>query len=72
MPALVRRTRNLARTCERLEAELFWSGAVYNFCTVHTSLEATPAMAAGLTEQIWSVEQLLRYGGPSKKLHAIL
>jgi transposase-like protein len=72
MPALARRTRNLARTTQRLETELFWSGAVYNFCTIHTSLEATPAMAAGLTEQTWSVEQLLRYGGPSRSLHAIL
>jgi hypothetical protein len=35
-------------------------------------LEATPTMAAGLTEHIWSVEQLLRYGGPSRTLHAIL
>lgn len=72
MPALARRTRSLARTPQRLQAELFWSGAVYNFCTIHTSLEATPAMAAGLTEYIWSVEQLLRYGGPSRSLHAIL
>lgn len=72
MPALARRTRGLARTTQRLQAELFWSGAVYNFCTVHTSLAATPAIAAGLTEQVWSVEQLLRYGGPSKPLHVVL
>jgi transposase-like protein len=72
MPALARRTRNLARTTQRLETELFWSGAVYNFCTIHTSLDATPATAAGLTEQSWSVEQLLRYGGPSRSLHVIL
>lgn len=70
MPALTRRTRSLARTTHRLETELFWSGAVYNFCTIHTSLAATPTMAAGLTEQVWSVEQLLRYGGPAKPLHA--
>ena len=47
MPALARRTRSLARTTHRLETELFWSGAVYNFCAIHTSLEATPTMAAG-------------------------
>ena len=41
MPALVRRTRGLARTYERLETEMFWTGTVYNFCTVHTSLDAT-------------------------------
>ncbi len=72
MPALARRTRGLARTTQRLETELFWSGAVYNFCTIHSTLQGTPAMAAGLTDQPWSVEQLLRYGGPNKSLHAIL
>ena len=72
LAALARRTRGLARTPHRLETELFWSGAVYNFCTIHTSLAATPAVAAGLTEQTWSIEQLLRYGGPSSSLHAIL
>ena len=69
MPALVRRTRSLARTTQRLETDLFWSGSVYNFCTIHSSLLATPAMAAGLTDHVWSVEQLLRLRFPQKPLH---
>ena len=72
MPALVRRTRNLARTTARIETDLFWAGSVYNFCTVHTSLAATPAMAAGLTDRIWSVEELLRLRLPEKSLHGVL
>jgi transposase-like protein len=72
MPALVRRTRSLARTTGRIETDLFWTGTVYNFCTIHTSLNATPAMAAGLTEQVWSVEQLLRLRLPEKSLHAVV
>lgn len=72
MPALVRRTRSLARTIERIETELFWSGSVYNFCTIHTSLNATPAMAAGLTEHVWSVEELLRLRLPDKPLHGVV
>jgi hypothetical protein len=32
LPALARRTRNLAQGCTRLRREMFWSGAVYNFC----------------------------------------
>jgi hypothetical protein len=51
---------------------MFWMGAVYNFCTVNESLDGTPAMAAGLTEHIWSVEELLRLKPGSKPLHAIL
>ncbi|MCA9337802.1 cell division protein FtsZ [Candidatus Saccharibacteria bacterium] len=34
MPALVRRTRNLARSCQRLELEMFWSGADMVFVTI--------------------------------------
>lgn len=72
MPALVRRTRNLARTTQRIETDLFWTGSVYNFCTIHTSLAATPAMATGLTEHVWSVEQLLRLRLPGKSLHGVV
>lgn len=52
-------------------------GCTYNFCWPHHSLrlreevgarykwkERTPAMAAGLTEHIWTVEELLRYRIP--------
>ena len=41
MPALVRRTRCLARTVERIKTEMFYDAKVYNFCTIHTSLGAT-------------------------------
>jgi IS1 family transposase len=33
--------------------------AFYNFCRVHKSLRMTPAMAAGITERVWSVGELL-------------
>jgi len=72
MPALTRRSRTPAREMALLEARLFWTGVVYNFCHVHTSLAGTPAMAADLTDHIWSVEELIRYGGPQCPLHAIL
>jgi transposase-like protein/IS1 family transposase len=70
LPCLARRTRALARTPQRLEAEMFWSGVVYNFCTIHTNLDSTPAVAAGLTDHVWSVEELLRFRLPGKLLHA--
>lgn len=76
MPSLVRRTRNLARTQRRLDAELFWCAVVYNFCTVHTSLSGTPVMAAGLAERRWSIRELLftptPYVLPSELDHVIL
>ena len=72
LPALTRRSRTPARDVALLEARLFWTGVVYNFCHVHATLHGTPAMAADLTDHIWSVEELIRRGGPSRPLHAIL
>ena len=31
----------------------------YNFCRVHSTLRVTPAMEAGLTDQVWSLEELV-------------
>ena len=32
----------------------------YNFCRVHQTLRITPAMAGGITDHIWSVEEVCR------------
>jgi hypothetical protein len=32
----------------------------YNFCKVHQTLRVTPAMEAGLTDHVWSLEELVR------------
>jgi len=61
MPALVRRTRTPSGARERLEAALFWTGCVYNFCHMHATLAGTPAMAADLTDHRWSIDELIRY-----------
>lgn len=34
--------------------------AFYNFCRVHQTLRVTPAMEAGITDHIWSIEELLQ------------
>lgn len=61
IPATTRKTRTPAARRRRLDAALFWTGVVYNFCHVHASLQTTPAVAAGLTPSVWSIDQLLRY-----------
>jgi hypothetical protein len=35
-------------------------GTVLNFVRVHRTLRCTPAMAAGVTSELWSVEQLIK------------
>ena len=62
---LARRTHHLVHRKEVLHAGMYLVGALYNFCTVHASLtlasgeQRTPAMAVGLTDHCWSVEELL-------------
>lgn len=64
--ALVRRGRALARQVPTLHGAIYLTGTVYNFCTPHGTLSfqahrrTTPAMAAGLTDHCWSLEELLR------------
>lgn len=68
---LVRRGRCLLRRQSVLDLGMYMVGCIYNFCTVHDSLHVrqsegsplkrTPAMAAGITDQIWTIGDLLRY-----------
>lgn len=31
----------------------------YNFCRIHQTLRVTPAMEAGLSDHVWTVEELI-------------
>jgi len=69
LASLTRRGRALARCTLTLQPGMYLIGTVYNFCTPHTSLahaggKTTPAMAAGITEHCWSVQDLLSYHVP--------
>jgi transposase-like protein len=75
---LARRTRHLAQQGETLLAGMFTVGCFYNFCDPHHSLrlklsvgryghrwvQRTPAMAAGLADHRWSVEELFNFKVP--------
>jgi len=72
---LTRRGRRLVHDPRLLQAGMFLVGTAYNFCWVHRSLrvrvaveglwqERTPAMAAGLTDHVWTVQEVLRYQVP--------
>ncbi len=73
---LTRRTRALAHGEALLTAGMFLVGTAYNFVWCHESLrllnaglgrkwrERTPAMAAGLTDHPWTMDELLRYQVP--------
>lgn len=75
---LSRRTRHLAQQTTTLMAGMYVTGCLYNLCDPHRSLrcclsvgefghrwvQRTPAIAAGLTDHIWTVDELLMYRVP--------
>jgi transposase-like protein/IS1 family transposase len=76
---LVRRGRSLTKQISTLQPGVYLVGTVYNFCTFHASLSVpllmgsrgrvhwvrrTPAMAAGITDHGWSVQELMLYRVP--------
>jgi hypothetical protein len=62
-----------------LQSGMYLVGCVYNFCTEHKSLrlpglagghkwlERTPAMASGITDHCWTVDELLSFKVPPPK-----
>src|SRR3989442_4839492 len=66
---LARRCRVLARQTLTLHEGMFLVGTVYNFCPPHASLgqaghATTPAMAAGITDHAWTMQELLSFHVP--------
>ena len=54
-----RLTNGFSKKLSHLKAAVTIFVAWYNFVRVHSSLRVTPAMEAGISDHIWSVEQLL-------------
>lgn len=54
-----RLTNAFSKKVENLEHAVSLHFAYYNFCRVHQTLRVTPAMAAGLADHVWSIEELI-------------
>jgi len=79
LASLIRRGRSLARQTLTLYHGMYLIGTVYNFCTYHKSLRIpgivgghkwlprTPAMATGLTDHCWTMEELLLFRVPPSR-----
>jgi IS1 family transposase len=59
MRRFTRLTNAFSKKLENLKAATALHFAHYNFCRIHSSLRITPAMAAGISQNIWGVENLL-------------
>jgi transposase-like protein/IS1 family transposase len=50
-----------SKTLEHLTAAVHLYMIFFNFCRVHLTLRVTPAMQAGITDHVWSVQELLTW-----------
>lgn len=56
---LTRLTNAFSKKLENLKAACALHFAYYNFCRIHKSLRVTPAMAAGVSDHVWNITELL-------------
>jgi hypothetical protein len=62
MPPIHRLTNAFSKKLANLKASVALHYAHYNFVRIHRTLRMTPAMAAGVTARLWSVEELIAEG----------
>jgi hypothetical protein len=52
-------TNGFSRKLDNHRAAISLCIAYYNFCRLHGTLRVTPAMEAGISDHIWSIQELL-------------
>lgn len=58
MRRFTRLTNAFSKKIENHEASVALHFMYYNFCRIHQTLRVTPAMAAGVTDRLWDVQDL--------------
>lgn len=59
MRRFTRLTNGFSKKIENLEAAVALYFMYYNFCRVHQTLRVTPAMEAGVTDHVWTLEEFV-------------
>lgn len=59
MRRLTRLTNGFSKKWENFNKALALHFGFYNFCKVHQSIRVTPAMEAGITDHIWTIDELI-------------
>jgi IS1 family transposase len=59
MRRFTRLTNAFSKKVDNLHHALALHFMYYNFCRIHQSLRITPAMAAGVTDRLWEIEDIL-------------
>jgi IS1 family transposase len=61
MRRLTRLTSGFSKKFDNLLSALYLHFAYYNFCRIHQTLRITPAMAARISDHVWSIEEILAF-----------
>jgi len=59
MRRMTRLTNGFSKKIDGLESAVALHFMHYNFCRVHQTLRTTPAMAAGITNHVWSIDEMV-------------
>ena len=59
MRRFTRLTNGFPKRIQNLEYAVALHFMYYNFCRIHQSLRITPAMAAGVTQRLWDIEDII-------------
>jgi len=79
LASLTRKCRHASAKIEAFHTGMYLIGCTYNFCFAHHELSkstakggfgrpCTPAMASGITNHIWSIQELMTYKVPPSPL----
>ncbi len=59
MRRFTRLTNGFSKKVENLETAVALHYMHYNFCRIHQSLRVTPAMEAGVSSHVWSIDEII-------------
>ena len=59
MRRFTRLTNAFSKRLENLEYAVALHYMRYNFCRIHQTLRVTPAMETGISDHVWSIEEMM-------------
>jgi len=59
MRRFTRLTNAFSKKLENHARAISLNFMVYNFCKIHSSIRVSPAMAAGIDDHLWSLEEVV-------------
>jgi len=68
LASLTRKCRHASQRLEAFQWGMYLIGCTYNLCWSHHQLGQTPAQAAGLTDHVWNLWEVLTYKVPPSLL----